>query len=181
MSLEDDFLGRITKALETRQLTSTDPLIGVSISQQRCYFFKSNLCRRVYGISTSRNPPSEIQDSGGTPRGFHEIVEKIGEDQPEGTVFRGRQPVGKHYLEMKPEERESNLITSRILWLQGLEPGTNQGPGVDSKERYIYFHGTNHEERIGKPFSGGCVEFTNADILELFRETPLQTLVYIEA
>ncbi len=27
------------------------------------------------------------------------------------------------------------------------------GPGVDSRERYIYLHGTNHEDRLGEPVS----------------------------
>ena len=33
-------------------------------------------------------------------------------------------------------------ITTRILWLEGLEPGFNRGGNVDSHARYIYIHGT---------------------------------------
>jgi len=95
-------------------------------------------------------------------------------------VFKGRVPTGETYEEMAPEAIENNLITTRILRLEGMEPGLNRGPGVDSYDRFIYLHGTNHEERIGQPFSGGCIEFRNADILELFNQVPVGTLVHIE-
>ena len=54
------------------------------------------------------------------------------------------------------EENEKNLITTRILWLAGLEPGVNAGGAVDTYERYIYIHGTNHEHRLGAPASSEC-------------------------
>lgn len=134
----------------------------------------------VFPISTSRQPPSEKQDSYGTPRGLHEVAEKFGAGETEGMIFRGRKPVGKCFHQLAAEENQANLITSRILRLRGLEAGFNQGPGIDSFDRYIYFHGTNHEARIGEPFSGGCIEFRNSDIIELFEMTPRGTQVYIE-
>ena len=60
-----------------------------------------------------------------------------------------------------------------------MEPGLNQGSNQDSYRRYIYIHGTNHEERIGQPFSGGCVEMLNSDIIQLFNITPIGTWVAI--
>ena len=63
--------------------------------------------------------------------------------------------------------------------LQGLETGSNAGQGVDSYERYIYIHGTNHEDRIGEPFSGGCVEMKNSYIIELFEKLESGDLVWI--
>ncbi len=131
-------------------------------------------------MSTSIKPPSEKENSFGTPRGLHEIAEKIGTGEPEGMVFRGRVATGHCFFDLPEAEREPNLITSRILRLRGLEPGRNAGPGVDSYDRYIYFHGTNHEERLGQPFSGGCIEFSNASICELFEQVPEQTLVWVE-
>jgi lipoprotein-anchoring transpeptidase ErfK/SrfK len=61
-----------------------------------------------------------------------------------------------------------DLITSRILRLQGEEPGLNQGAGIDSYERYIYLHGTDEENRLGTPASHGCIRMRNADIIELY-------------
>ena len=80
-------------------------------------------------------------------------------------MFKSREPTG---LVWRGEPREDDLITSRILWLDGLEPGVNQGPGCDSRERYIYFHGTNHETRLGTPDSSGCVRLANSDVTRLF-------------
>ena len=87
---------------------------------------------------------------------------------------------GQHYQEEPEEERAKNLITSRILWLAGLEPTLNQGPGQDSFDRYIYIHGTNHEDKIGTPASGGCVQLKNEDMIDLFNRTPKQSLVWID-
>ena len=40
---------------------------------------------------------------------------------------------------------KEDVITTRILWLDGLEIGKNKGGNVDSKSRYIYIHGTAEE------------------------------------
>lgn len=133
----------------------------------------------VFDVSTSKNPPSCLADSYGTPRGLHALADKIGADAPEGMVFKGRAATGQLYGEASPEDAERNLITSRILRLRGLEPGTNSGAGCDSYERYIYIHGTNHEDRIGQPFSGGCVEMRNAEVIALFDRIDEGDLVWI--
>jgi hypothetical protein len=74
---------------------------------------------------------------------LHAIAERIGAGQPTGMVFKGRVPTGRHFNELPNAAAETNLITSRILWLTGLEPGVNQGGDVDTHDRYIYIHGTN--------------------------------------
>jgi lipoprotein-anchoring transpeptidase ErfK/SrfK len=63
--------------------------------------------------------------------------------------------------------KAKNLITTRILRLRGLEDGVNRGNGIDSYDRYIYIHGTNHEDRIGSPSSSGCLQLANQDVLQL--------------
>jgi lipoprotein-anchoring transpeptidase ErfK/SrfK len=133
---------------------------------------------KSYVISTSKKPPSNVANSLGTPRGLHEIAERIGAGQPAGMVFKARVPTGRHYSEL-PDEDHRNLITSRILWLRGLEPGVNAGEGVDSHDRYIYIHGTQREGLIGKPMSAGCVLMLNQDIIELFEEVRAGDLVWI--
>ena len=82
-------------------------------------------------------------------------------------VYRSRIPTGHHFNEIQGAEQETNLITSRILWLRGLEPGVNRGGEVDTYDRYIYIHGTNHEARIGEALSAGCVLMRNLDVVEL--------------
>lgn len=85
-------------------------------------------------------------------------------------VFKSRIPTGRHFSELPESDMQRQLITSRILWLRGLEPGVNRGGDVDSHDRYIYLHGTNHEDRIGEPMSAGCIELRNLDIIELYEQ-----------
>jgi L,D-transpeptidase catalytic domain len=155
-------------------------VITVSIAQQLLCFFEDCALRRSHVVSTSRRPPSNVKDSLGTPRGLHEIAERIGAGALPGTVFKGRANLGRHFSELGDEENARNLITSRILWLRGLEPGVNRGGEVDTHARYIYLHGTNHEERLGRPFSGGCIEMHNQEIIALFDEVRTGDHVWIE-
>lgn len=143
------------------------------------WVLKNGAVERTYPISTSKNPPSCSANSFGTPTGLHAVADKIGSGAPEGMVFKGRVPTGKKFGEYDGEESAKNLITSRIIRLKGLEPDKNCGNGCDSYERYIYIHGTNHEERIGQPFSGGCVEMLNADVIELFDIIETADLLWI--
>ena len=145
-------------------------MLLVRISTATLQFFQSGVLVKSYAVSTSKRPPSNIKDSLGTPRGLHEIAERIGAGQPPGMVFRSRIPTGRHFSELPDSVQQTQLITSRILWLRGLEPGVNAGHNVDSYERYIYLHGTNHEERIGEPMSAGCIELRNLDIVELYEQ-----------
>ncbi len=144
------------------------------------YHFVETKLTCAFTVSTSRQPPSCIENSFGTPTGLHEIADKIGAGAPPGMVFAGRQPTGKTWREMSPEENTRNLITTRILRLRGLEPGHNAGPGRDSYDRYIYLHGTNHPERLGTPASAGCVLLSDAEVGELFEMVPEGTPVWIE-
>ena len=122
-----------------------------------------------------------MKDSLGTPRGLHEIAERIGEGQPPGMVFKSRVPTGRHFSEFPDADTETNFITTRILWLRGLEPGVNLGGNVDTYQRYVYIHGTNHEDRIGTPQSAGCVLMRNLDVLELFEQMRVGDQVWIIA
>jgi hypothetical protein len=121
-----------------------------------------------------------VKNSLGTPRGLHHVAEKIGAGAPPGTVFKGRVNLGKHFNELDDEENAKNLITTRIIRLRGLEPGVNAGGEVDTYERYIYIHGTNHEHRLGSPASSGCVQMNNIELIGLFDEVRTGDLVWIE-
>lgn len=134
---------------------------------------------REFAISTSKNPPSCVADSYGTPTGLHAIADKIGTGAPEGMVFKGRVPTGQLFGEASAEDAERSLITSRILRLRGLETGKNSGDGCDTYDRYVYIHGTNHEELIGQPASAGCVQMRNREMIELFDRVDEGDLVWI--
>jgi hypothetical protein len=170
---------RVTKACDVLGIKPTARVLLVNITRHTLQFVQAGEVVRSYVISTSRRPPSNIKGSLGTPRGLHEIAERIGAGQPPGMVFKGRVAVGRHFNELPGSETESNLITTRILWLSGLEDGVNRGGDVDTHSRYIYIHGTNHEERLGEPLSAGCVLMGNLDIIELFDQVRIGDQVLI--
>jgi len=124
--------------------------------------------------STSRFGIGQRKGSNCTPLGLHRIAEKIGGGWPVGTVFKGRQPIGYTWKGL-PDAK----ITTRILWLEGLESGFNRGGPVDSHARYIYIHGTADQMSIGKPASCGCIHLADADLIPLFDKLPGGTLVWI--
>jgi hypothetical protein len=161
-------------------LKPTSRTIVVSIARQLLGFYQDGVLLRSYVISTSQRPPSNVKDSLGTPRGLHEIAEKVGADAPPGIVFKGRVSLGKHFSEFDEAMQARHLITTRILWLGGLEPGVNAGGEVDTHDRYIYIHGTNHEDRLGTPCSIGCIHMNNLEIIELFDQVRTRDLVWIE-
>jgi UDP-N-acetylmuramate-alanine ligase len=119
----------------------------------------------AWPVSTATAGIGGEEGSYRTPPGWHQIAQRIGEDAEPGTVFSSREPTGATWC---GEACEDDLILTRILTLDGIEDGVNRGPGRDSRERYIYLHGTNHESLLGRRASHGCVRLSNADISDLF-------------
>ena len=147
----------------------------INIDQQRLYCMDhdENIISD-YPVSTSSFGVGNKNGSYQTPTGIHSIAQKIGDGCAINEVFVGRQSLGiLSDLITSKENLPDDIISSRILWLQGEEPGLNkgndkQGKLIDSYQRYIYIHGTSEEERIGKPASHGCVRMKNKDVIELF-------------
>ena len=140
---------------------------------------KGNI-EQIYSISTSSYGTGSKENSFKTPLGKHKISEKIWKNLPKGAILKARKWTGAiaNIIE-KPIDTEFDVVTSRILWLEGLEEGKNLGPGVDSKSRYIYIHGTAEEGLIGKPASDGCVRMYNNDVISLFNKVSIDTEVWI--
>ncbi|MDR2844577.1 MAG: L,D-transpeptidase [Puniceicoccales bacterium] len=174
---------RLLEDLETRRKelhqAAREDCLCVSLCEQKLWHFRGGQLWADYPVSTSRAAPSCVPDSLGTPTGLHQIAERIGAGAVAGTVFKGRQALGFTWENAPEELRGQNLITSRILWLDGLETGKNRGDGCDTHGRYIYIHGTNQEEKIGTPNSHGCVLLRNADVIALFDSVPSGAFVWI--
>jgi len=160
-------------------LADERPIIVVdSVRQQLHWIDIEGELNRQYPISTAANGMGNRVDSFKTPFGIHRLRQKIGGGQPRGTVFEAREPCGR--VADNLDNRDHDEITSRILWLDGLEPGFNQGGDCDTYSRYIYIHGTSDEKRIGEPVSAGCIRMNNDDVIELFENVLVNDLVLIK-
>ena len=157
--------------------------IIVDVSQQK--LFALNQKQQVlfeYAVSTSRYGVGNQDGSFKTPLGEHSIAQKIGDGCAIEEVFIGRQPQGLlSDLQAAGVSLPEDIITARILRLQGLQPGINQGDGIDSYQRYIYIHGSADESSIGLPASHGCVRMRNDDVIELFDQVEAGCRVSIQA
>jgi len=171
--------GLVIQTCQRLGIKPTERVLFVRISTQTLQYYRAGELVRSFIISTSKRPPSNIKGSLGTPRGMHEISERIGGEQPIGMVFKARVPTGRHFSEVPEAADNGNLITSRILWLRGCEEGINRGGEVDTYDRYVYIHGTNREADLGKPQSAGCVVMKNIEIVELYEQVRTGDLVLI--
>ena len=145
--------------------------IEISVRKQRLTLRSGRKKLAEYPVSTSRFGLGSEEGSFKTPTGCFRVADKIGEGMPIGTVFKSRRPI-------KPTKkllREADLVMTRILWLDGLERRN-----ANTHARYVYIHGTNHEESIGIAASEGCVRMNNADVAELFELVTVDTPVEIK-
>jgi hypothetical protein len=160
-------------------LNASEHLLLACVASQEILHLHSGKRLKSYVMSSSKLSPSCKEGSLGTPWGLHQVCEKIGEGKKVGTVFEGRVSIGLTVEECSLEQRSRNLITSRILRLDGLELGVNRGGELDTYKRYVYIHGTNHEQKIGTPASSGCLQMLNSEIIELFSIIPVGTHLFI--
>ena len=145
--------------------------IHVSIGDQRLTLNEDERPIRTYPVSTSRFGVGTEKGSFKTPTGRFRVAQKIGGGMPGSTVFVGRVPLGAD--EVPPPT--DDLVMSRILWLDGLDEHN-----ANTRDRFIYIHGTTHEDKIGEAASHGCVRMRNKDVIELFELVGEGTPVVIE-
>ena len=155
-------------------------IIFVSIDAQKLYLIKKNIIIKSYSISSSEYGIGNKNGSNKTPLGLHTIARKIGEKTPINgrmiaRVFTGETSI----IYLDGSRSKTDDITSRILWLQGEEDGINKGENIDSFKRYIYIHGTSEEGLIGQPASHGCIRLKNKDVIDLYKDDAIGTLVLI--
>jgi L,D-transpeptidase YbiS len=155
--------------LTTMPLTA--PRLEVSVSTQRLRLFDGHHLVREWACSTSKYGLGFTEGSNKTPLGSFVVKEKHGGGAACGTIFKSRQPVGQWTPGM---ETQSDLVLTRILWLDGVEPRN-----ANTFARYIYIHGTNNEAGIGRPLSHGCVRMRNREVIELYDLVPVGTPVWI--
>ena len=155
-------------------------LLFISIENQKMYHIKNNNIISEYIISSSVYGVGNKAGSNKTPLGLHKIKQKYGEATPINGRMVGRIFYG-NIAAIYTDETKSRTddVTSRILWLEGIEEGKNKGKGIDSYKRYIYIHGTSEEGRLGTPASHGCIRMKNKDVIDLYKIIEVGTLVLI--
>lgn len=155
--------------------------IRIDLGKQTLELCEGERTIAIFPVSTAKNGAGERNGSECTPRGRHRICEKIGQGLPTGAVFMSREPTGEICT---PETYRASpgrdWILTRILWLDGLEPGRNLGGDLDTRSRYIYIHGTPDAVAMGVPGSHGCVRMRNVDVCTLFDLVDENTLVEID-
>ncbi len=154
--------------------------VRIELERQRLFLYQGGDLVASYVVSTSRDGPGEQIDSGCTPRGLHRVRIKIGDGEPENSVFVGRRPTGEIYTpELGQQQPQRDWILTRILWLTGLEPGRNRGGRNDTLRRFIYIHGCPDSEPMGEPLSHGCIRMRNSDLLDLYPCVDTATIIEI--
>jgi L,D-transpeptidase YbiS len=159
-------------------LSELSLVVDVQSQQLKCLL--RDTIQHCYTIATALKGVGEENGSECTPRGWHDIHQKIGANAAIGTVFVGRSPTGQIYSrDLAQANPHRDWIITRILWLGGLEPGKNRDGTVDTLRRYIYIHGCPDEIPLGTPSSHGCVRMHSADIIDLFDRVDVGTKVLI--
>ena len=134
-------------------------MITINISEQALEYKGKS-----YSISTAKNGIGEVEDSYCTPTGKFKIAEKIGANLELGAVLVDRESTGEIYnADLAKKNPDRDWILTRILWLDGVEVHNR-----NTKNRYIYIHGSPDETQMGMPGSKGCIRMQNYDVIELF-------------
>jgi len=145
-------------------------MIEISIANQTLKYRD-----KTYSISSAKNGIGEVEGSYCTPTGRFNISEKIGVDLETGSVLVAREPTGEIFSrELFDKNPDRDWILTRILWLGGLEVHNN-----NTKDRYIYIHGSPDETLMGIPGSKGCIRMHNEDVIELFDHVQIDEDVVI--
>jgi L,D-transpeptidase catalytic domain len=159
-----------TSAFAIAPLDTSSELI-ISVRDQKLMLLRNGASVATYPVSTSMFGLGDAHGRMTTPLGYLAVEKKIGDNAPVGAVFHNRRLTGEV---LQPNAPGRDPITTRIIWLRGLEPQT-----AHAFQRCIYIHGTPEEKKIGRPASYGCIRMKSKDVAELYRLVPLGALVQI--
>jgi len=148
-------------------MLSEGKLIFVDVNTQLMHVMMDNEILQTFTISSSKYGEGEVPNSMKTPLGIHFIGKKVGGGAKLNTIFKSRSNTGRQAVPNSEKFRDKDLITTRILWLEGGEERNSLG-SKSSMRRYIYIHGTPDEDLLGQPASHGCVRMRNIDVYALY-------------
>ena len=163
-------LGAFELRLKAAPIDSSLAVV-VSVAEQRLALVEDGVIVKKFPISTSKFGLGDGPNSYKTPLGRLRVCVKRGGDLPVGAVLKRRNFSG----EVIPKNaRGRDPIVTRILWLEGIEPGNK-----NARTRCIYIHGTPQERTIGTASSFGCVRMRSDDVIEVFNAVPIGATVTI--
>lgn len=165
-------------------ITPTSNILVVDTQKQTLVLMEQNKIKKSYTISTGTRGVGQHANTFKTPQGLHRVNEKIGHGVPRYGIFHRRNYIGSAWKPQKRTAHKKDYISTRILRLEGLQPGFNRGKDrlgriIDTETRAIYIHGTTMEWKLGKPSGKGCVHMSADDVIRLYNEVPEGTLVWI--
>lgn len=143
----------------------------ISVRDQKLMLLRNGSKVAVYPVSTSMFGLGDSWGRMTTPLGYLAVEKKIGDNVPVGAVFHNRRLTGEI---LKPNTPGRDPITTRIIWLRGLE-----AQNAHAFQRCIYIHGTPEEKKIGRPASYGCIRMKAKDVAELYNQVPVGAVVQI--
>ena len=143
----------------------------ISVHDQKLMLLRNGSKVAVYPVSTSMFGLGDSWGRMTTPLGYLAVEKKIGDNVPVGAVFHNRKLTGEI---LKPDTPGRDPITTRIIWLRGLE-----AQNAHAFKRCIYIHGTPEEKKIGRPASYGCIRMKAKDVAELYNQIPVGAVVQI--
>jgi lipoprotein-anchoring transpeptidase ErfK/SrfK len=169
----------------TMGVQPSETIIVVDTKKQTLNLVENNKIKKSYVISTGKKGLGQRANTYKTPLGLHRIYQKIGDGVPKYGIFNKRQYVGATWKKVPPSKHTKDYISTRILRMEGLQPGFNRGRdwlgrNVDTDQRAVYIHGTTMENKLGFPSTKGCVHMSANDVIALFKEVPEGTLVWIQ-
>jgi hypothetical protein len=159
-----------TSAFAIAPLDNSNQVI-ISVRDQKLVLLRNGGKVATYPISTSMFGLGDAWGRMTTPLGYLAVEKKIGDNVPVGAVFHNRRLTGEV---LQPDAPGRDPITTRIIWLRGLEP-----QNAHAFQRGIYIHGTPEEKKIGRPASYGCIRMKSKDVAELYDQVPLGAVVQI--
>lgn len=175
---------KVIQRISSLGFKPTQNMIVVDTKKQILALFEQNKVKKTFTISTGTRGLGQQANTFKTPVGLHRINEKIGEGVPKYGIFHKRRYIGHAWKPISRHKQRKDFISTRIIRLEGLQPGFNKGRdgrgrSVDTENRGVYIHGTTMEWKLGKPSTKGCVHMSAKDVIALFNEVPNGTLVWI--
>ena len=165
------FAASFISTLQASNVVEIPNRIIISVHDQKLMLLQNGARVATYPVSTSKFGVGDNSGRMTTPLGLLQVAKKIGDNYPSGAVFHNRRWTGEI---LKPNAPGRDPITTRIIWLRGLEV-----QNAHALNRCIYIHGTPEEKTIGRPASYGCIRMKARDVVALYSMVPVGAFVQI--